>query len=668
MTDGLVEPGLLTPGSGFVGYVIEELVGAGGMGVVYRARDPQLNRLVAIKVLSPESASDDDSYSRFLRESRLVAKLDEPHIVPVYAAGEVDGMPYIATRFVEGGDLGRLQRAAKGPLPSARVASLVAQVADALDAAHASNLVHRDVKPANILIELNGRGREHAYLADFGVAKPIALDATELTKKGGFVGTPDYCSPEQVNAAAVDGRADQYSLACVAFSLLTSRPPFDQGDHMQRLVAHINSPVPAATAVRPELPAAVDDVLARGMAKKPAERYGSCAEFATALGTALGTGTSVRQGPSPPGGAVQGTGWVSRRTRLIVEASAAAAILAAAVIVVVALPTSGSPARGGTAAPAVATRQSGIAVPLGSLAAPDGDRMRHAFFSADGKYIAAEGTKDHVYVFSVQTRSLVRTLSVGAGDEANAISFSADDQAVYAIDSTSNKIYRLTVATGKRQAYPLPADAVESWLFGSQMVGVYTPDGDAAEYDAATGQIHAQLSNPGKAKIASAEPTPDGRYMLISDTAGRAYLVDAQSNRIVGSFRYPYTTSDSYHPILSLTGNTVFVYNNSGQPPQLWDRATRRFVTPLDSRWPAKDYGGWFSVDGKFAVTFRGPGAEVVDIWKTASSAHVIRLTIPGLADEEVCSMGPGAGEILSSSGLDDKGIFDKLELWRTPG
>jgi serine/threonine protein kinase/WD40 repeat protein len=302
--------GSLAPGSTVAGYVIEERIGAGGMAVVYRARDDVLGRLVAVKVLASALAADEEFRVRFLRESRAVAAVDEPHIVPVYGAGDAGGLLYIATRFVAGGDLSRLQAAAGGSLPPDRAAGLVAQVASALDAAHAIRLVHRDVKPGNILVERIPGRPEHAYLSDFGLSKSTAAGETGLTAAGRYMGTPDYSAPEQVAGGRVDGRADQYSLACVAFSLLAGAAPFGSGDDLSRLYAHVNTPAPALTALRPELPAAVDGVLAKGMAKDPADRYESCAAFASALAEALGveTGALRPAGQAPDGDPVPAPG------------------------------------------------------------------------------------------------------------------------------------------------------------------------------------------------------------------------------------------------------------------------------------------------------------------------------------------------------------------------
>jgi serine/threonine protein kinase len=290
----------LGPGSRIAGYVIEEQVGAGGMAVVFRARDEVLGRLTALKVLSPTLAADQEFRSRFLRESRAIAAVDEPHIVPVYAAGEADGVLYIATRFVAGGDLSSLLRRSGGPLEPGRAADLIVQVAAALDAAHQIGLVHRDVKPGNVLIETLPGRPEHAYLSDFGLTK-AASGSTGITVTGMFLGTPDYCAPEQITGRPLDGRADQYALACVAFSLLTGSVPYHREETIATLFAHLNDPIPALTSRQSGLPAAADTVMTRALAKEPTSRYASCGEFASALRTALlGSGQAVGA-PTPAG-------------------------------------------------------------------------------------------------------------------------------------------------------------------------------------------------------------------------------------------------------------------------------------------------------------------------------------------------------------------------------
>jgi serine/threonine-protein kinase len=286
----------LVPGSQLAGYVIEEQVGAGGMAVVFRARDSVLGRLAALKVLSPTLAADQGFRVRFLRESRAVASVEEPHIIPVYGAGDADGVLYIATKFVAGGDLADVLQRAGGALEPPRVAMFIEQVAAALDAAHAAGLVHRDVKPGNVLVDVvQGRG-EHAYLSDFGLSKP-AMAATGLTATGTFLGTPDYAPPEQIRGEPVDGRGDQYSLACMSFALLTGNLPFHRQETMATLFAHLNDPVPPLSRFRGDLPPGTDAVLARGLAKEARDRYLRCGEFAAALRDALTGG----RGDSRPG-------------------------------------------------------------------------------------------------------------------------------------------------------------------------------------------------------------------------------------------------------------------------------------------------------------------------------------------------------------------------------
>jgi hypothetical protein len=281
--------------------VIEEQVGAGGMAVVFRARDAVLGRLAALKVLSPALAADQEFRTRFLRESQAVASVEEPHIIPVYGAGEVDGVLYIATKFVPGGDLADVLERAGGPLEPGRAAAFIGQVAAALDAAHAAGLVHRDVKPGNILVDAApGRG-EHAYLSDFGLSKK-SMAASGLTATGTFLGTPDYCAPEQIRGLPVDGRGDQYSLACMAFALLTGNLPFRRQESMATLFAHLNDPVPPLSRYRGDLPPGTDAVLARGLAKEPEDRYARCGEFAAALRAAL-AGSAGQAGPGLGGGA-----------------------------------------------------------------------------------------------------------------------------------------------------------------------------------------------------------------------------------------------------------------------------------------------------------------------------------------------------------------------------
>ena len=252
------------------------------MAVVFRARDERLHRLVALKVLAPALAGDEEFRQRFIRESRAAAAVDDPHIIPVFEAGEAAaGALFIAMRFVPGGDVYSLVRRT-GPLSAARAVAIVSPVASALDAAHAAGLVHRDVKPANMLLDTRPGRPDHVYLSDFGLSKGTVSTSTGLTGAGHFMGTLDYISPERIEGHQADGRADQYALACSAFEMLTGAPPFRSGEPAALMYAQLRQPPPALTSRRPDLPAAADQVLARALAKNPADRYASCRDFADA--------------------------------------------------------------------------------------------------------------------------------------------------------------------------------------------------------------------------------------------------------------------------------------------------------------------------------------------------------------------------------------------------
>jgi serine/threonine protein kinase len=274
------------------GYRIDDIAGRGGMGVVYRATQLALDRTVALKLIAPEIAGDEGFRERFKRESRTAASIEHPNVIPVHEAGEVDGRLYIAMRYVDGTDLRELVLR-EGPLAPERAARIVAQVAEALDAAHASGLVHRDIKPANVLIARRGDS-EHVYLTDFGLTKHTSGESG-LTKTGQWVGTLDYVAPEQIEGGAVDARTDVYSLGAVLYQALTGKVPYERESDVSKMWAHISDPPPRATEKRPELPRALDAVIGRAMAKKPGDRYQATGQ----LGQAAVIAASQRSGAAP---------------------------------------------------------------------------------------------------------------------------------------------------------------------------------------------------------------------------------------------------------------------------------------------------------------------------------------------------------------------------------
>jgi serine/threonine protein kinase len=280
--------GLPLVGDEFAGYRVRSVLGRGGMSVVYQAENLRLSSIIALKVLAPELASDDVFRARFLEESRIAASLNHPNVIPIYDMGSQDDLLYIAMRYVSGTDMRQMIKK-RGRILPATALFLVGQAARALDAAHRQGLVHRDVKPGNLLIE---RGSDegdpdHVYLADFGITKH-AMSRSGLTSTGQFLGTIDYVAPEQIRGTSVLGLADQYSLGCVLYECLTGRVPFEKDLDAAIIWAHVEETPTMPTILRPELPPQIDQVFGRVLAKRPDERYGSCREFVEAARVALG--------------------------------------------------------------------------------------------------------------------------------------------------------------------------------------------------------------------------------------------------------------------------------------------------------------------------------------------------------------------------------------------
>jgi hypothetical protein len=375
----------LSAGDEFAGYRVERRLGRGGMGILYLALEPGLERRVALKLIAPEAAADEVFARRFAEESRIAASIEHPNVVPIYAAGEQAGVPYIAMRYVAGSDLSR-RLASEGRMEPARAASLIAQIADGLDAIHAVGLVHRDVKPANVLLS-GEEGSEHAYITDFGVARNVATESG-LTQTGRFVGTLDYVAPEQVSGGAVDARADVYALGCLLFKLLAGEVPFPREGEAARLYAHLNDPPPAPSLYAPGVSMALDDVVARAMSKQPEDRYPSAGDLGRAAVAALsgspvpvpertvatgaaatsGSGPAARRtakAPARPSEPTQETGRLEPgsaprggRRRLLLAGGAVALAVAAAAAAAIGLAASGGGGKeGGETAATVAQRE-----------------------------------------------------------------------------------------------------------------------------------------------------------------------------------------------------------------------------------------------------------------------------------------------------------------------
>jgi serine/threonine protein kinase len=281
----------LGAGSVFAGYRIVSVLDRGGMGVVYKAVDVDLDRTVALKIIAPEHTQDATAVARFKAEARLAASLEHPNIVPVHRGGEENGVLYLAMRFVPGTNLRHIID--RGPMALPRVARITTDIADALDAAHTLGLVHRDVKPANILVS-GPPEHEHVYLTDFGLTKRLG-SVGALTRTGSWVGTPDYVAPEQIQGHTVDCRADIYSFGCVLYEMLTGHVAYPKDTDVAKLWAHVADPPPMPSAERPELLASFDETIARATAKDPAERYPTAGDLASAVRRAVAEQEAKRQ-------------------------------------------------------------------------------------------------------------------------------------------------------------------------------------------------------------------------------------------------------------------------------------------------------------------------------------------------------------------------------------
>jgi serine/threonine protein kinase, bacterial len=333
-------------GATFGRYRLVELLGCGGMGEVWRACDTATNgRFVAIKLLPPQLAVDPTFVQRFRREADAVARLNNPHIIPIHSYGEIDGRLYVDMRLVEGRDLQAVL--ADGPLDPVRAARIIGQVANALHAAHKVGLVHRDVKPSNILLDEG----DFAYLIDFGIVQ--AADETQLTGTGSVIGSFCYMSPERLQAGQVDARSDVYALACVLYECLTGSAPFPGDSAEQQITAHVMSPPPRPSTSQPNIPEQVDQVIAIGMAKDPGQRYATAVELADALDDAITTplappGESNQPGdshlaaneqlppagrPSPDGPTLQRRRWWRRQAIVVPAALLTAAVIAAVIVI-----------------------------------------------------------------------------------------------------------------------------------------------------------------------------------------------------------------------------------------------------------------------------------------------------------------------------------------------
>jgi hypothetical protein len=460
-TDSLERVTDFGPGDVFAGHRIEAVAGRGGMGVVYRAIQLDLDRPVALKVIAPHLAQDEAFRERFVAESRIAAAIDHPHVLPIYYAGSSDGTLYIAMRFVDGSDLRHVIRA-DGAVEPGRAARIVDQVGGALDAAHARGLIHRDIKPANVLL---GPG-DHAYLTDFGLTKRLGA-STGLSRSGQWVGTLGYVAPEQIRGERIDARADVYALGCVLFHALTGQAPYLRETEEATLWSHLHDPPPPASMLTPGVPEAFDAVVARALAKDPEERYPSAgdlgrAALAAAAGEAAGGGGErmVARGQAAPDAGDE-TRVSPARTRVREDSRrsrlpllGALAVVVAAAIALVLILGNGDGGRGATSASKTPTTPDRAATPTTTTYPVPG--RPNAVAIGGGRAWVASFDSPRLRVFDVKTgKRLKPDVDVGIGTTSLATGFGS----LWILNQVDGTLRRLSLGPGRGLSEPVDVTA-----------------------------------------------------------------------------------------------------------------------------------------------------------------------------------------------------------------
>jgi hypothetical protein len=653
-------------GTRIAGYRVAERIGQGGMAVVYRAWDERLQRQVALKVLSPTLAADESFRQRFIRESRAAAAVDHPNIIPVFEAGESGGVLFLAMRYVPGGD-GRTLLRQNGPLPAGQAVAIVASVAAALDAAHTAGLVHRDVKPSNMLMDIRTGQPDHVYLSDFGLTKAM-LSAASLTGTGEFLGTVDYVAPEQIEGREVDARTDEYALACAAYELLSGAPPFPRDQAVAVIHAHLSTSAPPLSARRPGLPPEADAVLARGLAKLASFRYASCGEFAAALAMALGQpGSAGYVGPAPAPvagpGPVAGTGPQTASLLAGPGHAAGTGPLAAAPAGAPATPPgpAGRP-RYGTAV-IVSAVMAGVAV-LAAGGVVAGFVLGNHASSGPGSpgavsRAAAAGTarsqsgQPTASASSVTTSSSASTAAPppasppppgaalftvtraipdpGSPPQVDTVAFSGDGSILLTADQAGDTCtwsagsgHQVAVFTGNGTNALGAAISPD----GSLAVSGYK-NGSAFLWQASTGKLITPLSDPGGQEVDWAAFSPDGTRVAFGDANGDTYLwsigARGQAARLAATIPDPAGTG-VWAVAFSPDGAALATADFTGHA-YLWDVADPAGPTHTFTATKQDVTAVAFSPDGKTLVTGNDDGTTYV--WQIATGAHSV-ISEPG--------------------------------------
>jgi serine/threonine-protein kinase len=587
-------------GSDFLGYRIEELVGRGGMGVVYRASDLRLRRTVALKLVTPELALDERFRERFARETELTMALEHPNVVPIHDAGDVDGRLYLAMRLVEGTDL-RALLAREGPLEPARALAMCRQVAHALDAAHRKGLVHRDVKPSNVLLDAS----EHVYLADFGLTRRLEEQGAQAGE-GRSVGTPAYLAPEQIEGKPVDGRADVYSLGCLLFECLTGSVPYRHSSRLAVAWAHLEEEPPSASELGSNLPEPLDAVIRKALAKEPDDRYATCDTFILAAEQALG----LRPRPI-----------VQRRTLVLVVAATTAVVLAAALAV--ALLTGENAAK---TVPIVRENSLVRIDPATNAISAVTDVGRAPMAAAVGGgsvwvYNHLDGTVSEIDAWTTEVRQTtdVAARPVDLGLLTGPV-LAADEGGAWITGVDGNNMPVLTrVISGARGAHDYPLDreprAVAIGLGAVWVLGAGARDYQVFRIDPATGEVTARTRFPASSRVTSLD-VGLGAVWVVSSSSATLYRIDPRSAAVTRR-----TDLGQRAGLAEVQFGTVWVsVSNAGGTTLLVDPATLGVVNQLSCCAPGKQddvdaFGSTWTSDWPSGTVVRWDGTthQVVD-------------------------------------------------------
>jgi DNA-binding beta-propeller fold protein YncE len=605
--------GLLAPGTVVAGHRIESLVGRGGMGVVYRARQLDLDRLVALKVIAPELVEDEDIRTRFLAEARVAAGVEHPNVIPVHATGVEDGIAYIAMRFVAGDDLRALVRR-DGALSPERAADVAAQAGAALDAIHRGGFVHRDVKPGNLLVDASG----HVYLTDFGLAKQV-LTQSGATRTGTWVGTLDYIAPEQIRGGRIDARADVYALGGVLHFTLTGQVPFERDRDEAKLWAQLSDPPPVPSQVCPELAYEFDAVVARAMAKDPRQRYPSAGDLGRAARAAaagrvpaepermVARGAAAPDGaPTEPGltaesstltGGLPATVRVrARRRRGPWLAGAAAIVAAGAVAAVLFVPDGGSPGPGATATGVAA----GVAAPRGRVLQTIrnvGSRPAGIAYAGGDLWVMSPGQDRLTRIEAATGHELAQHTLIGAGGK----SIVSDGDAVWVAAKRAGELLRIDARSGRITIRVRPPSPPEAIAAGPDGVWIATSAGDRLlHYDPTGRQL---LGTVPQAHGVTALTLGDGAVWVAERTQALLARIDPGTGKVTALAPLP-GVADALH----YGGGYVWATFSARDEIARIDPASRDVVTTSGGHTPTQV----ITAGGRLFVASRNDHAVLV--------------------------------------------------------